>query len=443
MQKPKKVCAILGFFLILPLLAACNRAALMAEPDPNTVDDFGLAILQGPTNDTSTFLSAMVPKDRAIEYKLFDKETGHEIKARATTQKKVSQDFSPWAAVRILYEGLDKTKTYEFRAIDDTGKVLDHREFALIDSSKGYGQFVAASCMDDAYPEQEDMWSTVISLNPQFLILMGDTVYADRRGNVKFEFADPEILWHRYVQTRNTLKIFRTPKLVPIFAVWDDHDFGKDDGDSTFKYKKEARETFEAFFPMTPAAKIFEHGPGLSSHFQVFSQDFFMMDDRSFRTKETHWGEAQEKWLISGVRAAKNPVWITNGVQFFGGYQPFESFEGENPAQFEQLIKDLKEPPVPVVFVSGDRHLTEILRIEESKLGFETFEITTSPIHAKTFPGTFVKYPSARQVAGRDGKFNFAFFKVEQADAHNLKFDVKVMGENQEVLYEKALQVKR
>ena len=49
---------------------------------------------------------------------------------------------------------------------------------------------------------------------------------------------------------------------------------------------------------------------------------------------------------------------------------------------FKNLIKDLKKAFQPVIFLSGDSHHSEINLIEKDILGYETYEITSSPVHS-------------------------------------------------------------
>ena len=57
-------------------------------------------------------------------------------------------------------------------------------------------------------------------------------------------------LWRRHAEARMTLEIYYSKRLYPIFATWDDHDFGKNDAGKQFPYVPEAhrwggREVFE------------------------------------------------------------------------------------------------------------------------------------------------------------------------------------------------------
>ena len=83
----------------------------------------------------------------------------------------------------------------------------------------------------------------------------------------------------------------RVPELQPLmrstamFAIWDDHDFGPNNSDRTWKWKDVAFEVFREYFPG-------DYGlPGAAGCFHKFSWgdiDVFMLDDRSFRDPNKH-----------------------------------------------------------------------------------------------------------------------------------------------------------
>ena len=84
---------------------------------------------------------------------------------------------------------------------------------------------------------------------------------------------------------------------------------------------------------------------------------------------------------------------MIEGDEFFGAYQNFESFEGNHPRAFTRLLDEVKKARVPLFFVSGDRHLAQLQKLEPALIGYTAYELTTSAIHAKVFPGTLAKFP--------------------------------------------------
>jgi hypothetical protein len=106
------------------------------------------------------------------------------------------------------------------------------------------------------------------------------------------------------------------------------------------------------------------------------------------------------------------PTFIISGDQFMGGYHKYESFEGQHPKSFARFIERLKTTPTPFVFVSGDRHMTEIMQFPRALLGQLSFEFTTSPLHGNVYPQSGVKEPNPWRVVAHDESLNFMTFET-------------------------------
>src|SRR5690606_32127208 len=128
----------------------------------------------------------------------------------------------------------------------------------------------------------------------------------------------------------------------------------------------------------------------------------------------------QQAWLFTEL-AGSTPTWLISGDQFFGGYHAYESYEGRHPRSFQAFLRRLKSQSAPVVFLSGDRHLAEIMEIPESLLGFRTFEITTSPIHAKVYDDPWKEFPNPRQIEGVAGVLNYAILETDTTSGFSVR----------------------
>ena len=100
----------------------------------------------------------------------------------------------------------------------------------------------------------------------------------------------------------------------------------------------------------------------------------------------------------------------------------------------------LKELKKPTLFMSGDRHLSEIIKVPLKTLGFESYEFTSSPMHSKVYPGAFKKNPSPHQVAGIDGQWNYMIFDIEN---HKTLVSIKVedFGLNNQLFFSKKFKI--
>lgn len=416
--------------------AGCDLLGQEATPAPPR-----LPVLQGVTAKTTTTVTVLENSDSAFKHFLWEEATLRLVSP--AREKSTPVEGSASLLFTLVFEGLSPDKSYRLQILDSGDRLIDSRGLRTLDTSKKEVRFAIASCMDDSYSdEQKGMWSDLLSQKPDLLLMIGDNVYADKPRSP----ADRAILWRRYRETRETLEVFRSPVLVPVLAVWDDHDFGKNDGDRSFFAKPDAKEVFDAFFPQD-TAEGFERGPGVASSFTGFNQQFVLMDDRFFRSspKEsvvlTQWGSEQENWLFSKLHSGDKPVWLVNGSQYFGGYHKFESYEGNFPQSFEAVLKRLAGVPRPIVFVSGDRHLAELMRIEPEILGYETYELTSSAIHAKTYKDAWKDTPNRRKLEGASGVLNYMLVE-SVAEPKAAAFSVTAFGPGKKVLFSRKLAVK-
>lgn len=362
----------------------------------------GWAILQGPTTAKDARFAVLHGNQENLGACVGNTTSTCAYQPTEVIHK--ARPESDWTVTQFIFRGLNSKEALKLR-IDNGKGVEDFRDFKLLAPEKTL-KFAVVSCMDDTFSEiQGPMWKSVLGKKPDVFFFIGDNVYGDKHLPPK-EAATPTVLWHRYVDTRQTLEVFRSKNLIPTFAVWDDHDFGLNDGNGTYKYKNESRDIFLSFFPMQEGFGL-KRGPGVSSAITLAGQDFIFLDDRYFRSKETHWGNEQKEWLFKRLRENRNPVWLINGDQFFGGYHTFESFEGNHPVEFKAFRNRLRDIHKPLNFISGDRHLAEVMKIEPGQIGRETYELTSSGIHAKVFPDAFERHKNPRQVAGVAGEYNY------------------------------------
>lgn len=394
----------------------------------------GLPILQGYTTNTTASFTVLVPKNKPARYFVRSQQGEKSLELRNITVQHFERDHSEWAVDRLHVSGLRAQRPYTLEVRDVRGEPIDSREFYTLDLSRPRLFFAAASCLDQNFvPEQRTMWARLLKQKPQMIFLLGDNVYTTRRGDTR-----PQNIWQAYVQSRLTLGLYRSPKLIPTLAIWDDGDYGQSDGHRKYKFKSESAEVFQIFYPQEPDFKNLSSGPGTARFLTAFNMNFALMDNRYFRSPksededQTHWGAAQERWLIKNISESLRPTWIINGDQIFGGYHKFESYEGDHPNSLKKFLPLLSESSRPILFLTGDRHLSEIMKISEPQ--FHSYEITTSPLHAKTFPDPWIKSPNPRKVWGRFGALNFAMVRAESF-GRSIKAEVVIYGQPAQNLF--------
>lgn len=362
-------------------------------PRENFTDSYGyLSILQGPTSKNETLINVFAPRLKKYDYLVFDKN-------------QVPQNVELYESLRgptfykidkLVIRNLNPKGSYTLKIMD--GKTcIDERFFKTLDLDKWDPHFALISCMSDDHRFNsviDPMWERLRDQEPDFLILSGDQVYVDSFEFVERQKANDYDLWQRYVDSLRRIPLYHWKQLVPVFALWDDHDYGTNDGDRNFISRDSAIKLFQGTYGGLELPGVWEKGPGgICSSLKAFGQVFYFMDDRSFRQPNKnqlfpepygHWGQMQHEWLIQKLSLDSSPSWIINGNQVFNGvtlsYK--EAFELNHPKEFIKLIDSLQKLPQPVVFGSGDIHLSEIMRVPKERIGYETFEFTSSSMHS-------------------------------------------------------------
>lgn len=398
----KRVVFVFFALFVVILTLGCTSATKLAKP-PVVVSSEGpgfplgrFAIVQGATSDDQTMINVLVPRLKSYIYQAVD-EAGAQLPVEkyATAHAEILL----WKVDKLHIKGLSAGKTYTLRVIDEfRGRqtLVDERTFQTLELDRDEVTFAMISCTSDDARFEGDidpMWTKVVEAKPDMLIFSGDSVYVDSFDFVPRVTGTSLDVWQRFIATFHRLPIYRSRHLIPILATWDDHDYGTNDGDRTFAARKGAREVFWAFYGAREIPGVYwMDETGVQNSFYGFGQRFYLLDNRMFRAPKKlpkpdlygALGEAQHKWLMGSLSLDSRPTWIIEGTQFFNGKQlDFkESFQGDQPANFEKFIEDLKQVKAPVVFGSGDIHFSEIMRIDASNLGYPTYEVTSSALHS-------------------------------------------------------------
>jgi alkaline phosphatase D len=418
-----------------------------------------LSIIQGPTTDQETLINIFAPRLKNYTYEVTDA-----LGAKLNVEKyEVIKGPFFYNIDKIKVSGLTPSANYKLQIVDISAtsgsrSIVDERVFQSLDLSKPHPEFALVSCMADDYRFNDvidPMWNRLKAENVDFIAITGDVVYVDDKNLVERQKATEMDIWQRYVDTFKRIPLYHWYNLKPIFATWDDHDFGTNDGDKNFIGKDAATRIFKgAFFgpELASGNSSWTMGPGgTSSLFTAFGQKFFFMDDRTFRqpNKESvitsdpygHWGETQHRWLIDNLKKDNTPSWIINGNQFFNGAKMtfVESLEQNHPVEFKTFVDEIKAMTTPIVFASGDVHLSEIMKISPDTIGFNSYEFTSSSIHSYLGNG----WVNPLRVDGAYAiDFNFITFK-SAVKSNGFDINAKCLGLPKEPFFDMNFQVTR
>jgi len=419
------------FIVLLFFLASCQTSKNKLSPSPFT--NHPLSIVQGATDSDETYISVLgTDKLHPLEY--FVTEV-NDLGKKSNALKKVEVVKTFWSPKKdrvvehLHVEGLELNRTYKLLAKKD-GLIIDERSFQAFNSKKKRPRIGVASCMDDRFDEEATrMWSSYLNKFVDLNFFIGDNVYADYNGLLKVKVDSVEQLWRRYAETLENLYVYHSSILKPTFFMWDDHDYGLNDGGAEYDLKEDSLKVFETFYPRYAVDGFKKTNFGVGSLLEAYGQNFLFLDSRFYREtndkKGSHLGKKQFEYVKNQLQKSKKPLWMIKGDQFFGDYHPYESYEKLHPEEFKDFVSLLNKAKRPVLFLSGDRHLTEIMKLKSPEFNFNSYEITSSGIHAKVFKDSLKKHPNPRQLVGKSGVYNYTVIEV----LSDRKYKVSSFGE--------------
>ena len=247
--------------------------------DPPITNELkGLPIMQGATTASQTQVFVLTAKRDNHVYSLLD-GVGNEIAPAL-----LDRDEYPgneYVMQHMFFRGLTPDSEYLFRVHSFTGELLDERELRTLDPSRQAVRFAFGSCMSDYVP-QGDIWQQMVALKPDVIFLIGDNVYTNNFSPI----TPPDFMWIRYVSTRRFLNLFKDRQLVPVVAVWDDHDYGMSNGDLIYPHKEEALSIFTAFFASYETDNFYMPNIGAASFFSIYGYNFFFSCGQYFHQQD-------------------------------------------------------------------------------------------------------------------------------------------------------------
>ena len=232
------------------------------------------------------------------------------------------------------------------------------------------------------YGGDTGIFRTIAALAPDAMLWLGDNLYLR-----EVDWWSREGIAARYAHARATPGLQTLLAAAPHYATWDDHDYGPNDSDRSYIHKGAALDTFRRYWP-NPTHGL-PDAPGAFTQFQIGDAEFFLLDDRSFRSPNaapaprTILGEAQFAWLVDALTASRAPFKIVAmGGQILNPTAVFETFANVAPEERQRLLDALAERRVDgVVFLSGDRHHTELQRVDRPGT-YPLHDFTSSPLTA-------------------------------------------------------------
>ncbi|HYF31964.1 MAG TPA: alkaline phosphatase D family protein [Chitinophagaceae bacterium] len=404
-----KRAALVLFLLVNTLLAlAQTRTAFISGPMQGTVELRTARIWCEVSSETDKV---------TITYRKANTTAGKTL----TYRGKLGESFNP---ITFELTGLDfnTTYTYEIEARANHQLFKKSGQFTTTDLwqyRKNFPDFtfLAGSCsyfnepkVDRNFVEiinprtpatpyggDSSIFATMAKEKANFTLWLGDNWYYR-----EVDFGSAWGLNYRASRDRAHAVLQDLWKAMPHYAIWDDHDYGPNNADKSYILKDAAREIFKNYWPNPSFG---ENGQGIYTKLSYSDVDFFLMDDRWFRTNDfmsstvssssrdtgraaattanpdkRMWGAAQMEWLKNALKGSLATFKIiVTGSQALNPISTSDCLQ-DYPIEFNDLMSFLvREKINGVLFFTGDRHHSEVMKYDRNGT-YTLYDVTSSPL---------------------------------------------------------------
>lgn len=238
------------------------------------------------------------------------------------------------------------------------------------------------------YGGEYEIMTAMTAEKADIMIWLGDNVYTR-----EVDWWSETGFHYRYTHTRSVPELQQMLSQSINLAAWDDHDFGPNNSDRSFRNKDMALRVFSEFWT-NPSFGVGD-GIGAYTQYRYADVDFFILDNRYHRRpnklkseKGTWLGEKQLKWfkdaLISSDAAYKI---VCVGGQVLNSAENHETYASTAKEERQEILDLIDEAKIEgVVFLSGDRHFTELSNYKTPN-GVEIWDYTSSPLTSGVYDG--------------------------------------------------------
>ena len=328
-------------------------------------------------------------------YSQKDKTDEQEIEYKGTLGK----DFNP---IKIELNGLEMNTTYWYSLVIDSKEIstVFETKFATKDLWQ-YRKpapdftFLTGSCAyfnepkydrpGKPYGGDSSIFETMANTPAAFHVWLGDNWYTRE--------VDYNTSWglnYRASHDRAMPVLQKFMASMPQYSIWDDHDFGPNDIGKSYVLKDESRNVFMNY-SCNPSYG--QKGEGIYSIVSYGDLDIFLTDDRYFRSEDempdsidgkinldkTYFGKVQMDWLKNALLFSKASFKIiATGGQILNPFSDYECMRHYS-TEYNDLLGFLASQKIKgVVFFSGDRHHSEVIKQDRTGL-YPLYDVTNSP----------------------------------------------------------------
>ena len=272
------------------------------------------------------------------------------------------------------------------------------------------------SCIDQNY--SQPIWASIKDKNVDTFMFLGDNVYGDHPSG-KLDKLKKSYL----SQSHKLPKWLKNKKVV---SIWDDHDYGINDGGKSWLYKNISKEIFLNFFGANKD-DIRRKRQGIYKSYNInfnkkkikiigldtrsFKDDFTLNKNKNINIKyindknknKTILGESQWNWLVQELNDNYDLLIILSSFQVLStshGWEKWHNIISER----KKLLNLLDNKKNITLILSGDRHRGGIYKLKR------IYEITASSFNQRTFSS--LEEDNIR-IGGLVNQNNFGVLEIE------------------------------
>lgn len=348
--------------------------------------------MQGHTTATSTMIWVLVKDASKVTVTLREPKSGKIVALDKSTegirsykrQQPIIFDFKDLApntnyVADIVLDGKSVSNDRVVKTFDNN----PHADFSFTEGSCAYLPPVGFRWIQPG--NNERIYKYAIQIPADFNIWTGDYLYFWR-----WHYKSDNGMMRKYIHTRQHPKMERYVESRPQYAIWDDHDYGPNDSEGDWKRKDFALDLFKEFWPMPSYGT--DSVKGIFSTFKHADSEFFMTDDRYYRTepfpkdKEAAMlGKGQLKWLEAKLLASTATFkFVVVGSQTLNKTNTHECFQ-HFPAEVNELMNFINDNRITgIIFLTGDMHYAELIKTERPN-AYPLYDFTSSALTSFRF----------------------------------------------------------
>jgi alkaline phosphatase D len=360
------------------------------------------AIVSGPMLGQVELRTAILwievtPAVKTVAVKYWKKDRPETARIKSYTGI-LGNEFNP---VKMEIGALDMNQTYQYDFILDgrqsgttaffTTKTLwqwrmPAPDFSFLTGSCAYFNEAVYDRPGKPYGGDSSIFRSMAKENAAFMVWLGDNWYTREA-----DYMSAWGLYYRASHDRSLRVLQPFWKAMPHYAIWDDHDYGPDDADGSYELKEDSRELFIKYWGNPSFGQ--DH-TGIYTKISYSDVDIFLTDDRYFRSAndmadslsgkpnpEKHFfGRKQLDWLENALLYSHASFKIIAvGSQVLNPINKNFECMHHYSAEYDEFMKFLDNEKIKgVLFLSGDRHHSEIIKAERPG-NYTLYDITTSP----------------------------------------------------------------